>query len=90
MFGFEPDPAYYLAPFHPQAVNAMLGRVRVHEDGSMTCGIVPVYVEPPGRPTLAHGEAAVRIANYVSDITTQAGLPPLIPGEIGQDGIWLH
>lgn len=89
LFGFEPDPAYYLAPFHPQAVNAMLGRVRLHDDGSMSCGFVPVHVEPPGRPALAQGESAARISDYISDITTQAGLAPLTRSEIGKDGVWL-
>jgi poly-gamma-glutamate synthesis protein (capsule biosynthesis protein) len=89
LFGFEPDPAYELAPFHPQAVNAMLGRVRLHDDGSMDCGFIPVHVEPPGRPTLALGESAARIADYILDITTQAGLPSLSRSEIGKDGVWL-
>ena len=35
LFGFAPDPAYFLAPFHPEAVNAMLGRVRINDDGSI-------------------------------------------------------
>ena len=46
-------PAYYLAPFHPEAVNAMLGRVRVNDDGSFQTGFVPVHVEAPGRPRIA-------------------------------------
>ena len=38
LFGFEPDPAYPLAPFHPEAVNALLGRVRVR-DGRLRVGL---------------------------------------------------
>jgi hypothetical protein len=67
----------------------MLGRVRLHDDGTMDCGFIPVHVEPPGRPTLALGESAARIADYILDITTQAGLPSLSRSEIGKDGVWL-
>lgn len=77
LFGFEPDPAYTLAPFHPEAVNAMIGHVRWREDGSLEAGFIPVWVEPPGRPTLARGERAREIACYVEAITERAGLPRL-------------
>jgi poly-gamma-glutamate capsule biosynthesis protein CapA/YwtB (metallophosphatase superfamily) len=76
-FGFEPDPAYFLAPFHPDAVHGMLARV-VIEDGRLAqAGFVPVYVEPPGRPTLARGACADAVLQYVRRISRTAGLPPL-------------
>ena len=62
LFGFTPDPAYFLAPFHPEAVNAMLGRVRVNDDGSFQAGFVPVQVEAPGRPRIAEPHEAQVIA----------------------------
>jgi hypothetical protein len=77
LFGFEPDPAYRLAPFHPQAVNAILGSVHWHSDGHIEAGFIPVYVEPPGRPVIATGSDAKGIIDYVAQITTEAGLPPL-------------
>ena len=77
LFGFEPDPEYYLAPFHPQAVNAMLGCLRVFDDGRMEAGFVPVFVEAPGRPVLANATQVQAIADYIAYITTAAGLPPL-------------
>lgn len=77
LFGFEPDPAYHLAPFHPDAVNAMLGRLRWHADGRIEAGFIPVYVEPPGRPVPADESRARAIGAYVQDITRRAGLPPL-------------
>ncbi len=77
MFGFEPDPDYYLAPFHPQAVNAMLGCLRVSDDGRLQAGFVPVFVEAPGRPVLANPVQAQSLADYIAHITTAAGLPPL-------------
>lgn len=77
LFGFEPDPAYTLAPFHPEAVNAMLGWIDWHGDGRIEAGIVPVHVEPPGRPVLASGQRAAGIARYVERITVAAGLPAI-------------
>ncbi|MGV3512304.1 MAG: CapA family protein [Novosphingobium sp.] len=83
LFGFEPDPAYTLAPFHPDAVNAMLGRLTVHEDGRIEAGIIPVDVLAPGRPVLAAGERKAQIARYIESITTRAGLAPIT---IADDG----
>jgi poly-gamma-glutamate capsule biosynthesis protein CapA/YwtB (metallophosphatase superfamily) len=77
LFGFEPDPAYFLAPFHPEAVHGMLARVLI-EDGRLSAvGFVPVFVEAPGRPTLAQGAAADAVVEYVKRIAREAGLPPL-------------
>lgn len=75
LFGFEPDPAFTLAPFHPEAVNSMLGTVVVHADGSIDVGIIPVDVEAPGRPVLAQGARAKEIAEYIEKIGVAAGLP---------------
>jgi poly-gamma-glutamate synthesis protein (capsule biosynthesis protein) len=83
MFGFEPDPAYTLAPFHPEAVNGFLGRLTLHGDGRIETGIIPVHVEPPGRPVLATGVRADEIAAYVQSITLAAGLPAI---RISSDG----
>ncbi len=74
MFGFEPDPAYTLAPFHPEAVNAMLGKLRWHDDGRLEVFIVPVHVEPPGRPVLADATRAQQIRDYLSAITVAGGM----------------
>jgi len=77
LFGFEPDPEYYLAPFHPQAVNSMLGCVRCYNSGRIEAGFIPVYVEPPGRPVIADRRKAKEIIKYVAEITVKAGLPQL-------------
>lgn len=77
LFGFEPDPAYTLAPFHPEAVNAMIGRLVRRADGALGAGIIPVHVEAPGRPVLATGARAREIADYIEHITVAAGLPPI-------------
>ncbi len=77
MFGFEPDPAYRLAPFHPEAVNAFIGKLHIDAAGKTTASIVPVFVEAPGRPVVAHGDRARTVADYVERITRTAGLPPI-------------
>ncbi|MFV0643941.1 MAG: CapA family protein [Sphingomonadaceae bacterium] len=74
MFGFEPDPAYTLAPFHPEAVNAFLARLLIDTEGRITPGIIPVHIEPPGRPVLADAVRGKEISRYVEEITLMAGL----------------
>jgi poly-gamma-glutamate capsule biosynthesis protein CapA/YwtB (metallophosphatase superfamily) len=76
IFGFEPDPAYELAPFHPEAVNGMVARLAWHADGRLAAGLVPVYVEPPGRPVRAGGERSAEVAKYIARISREAELPP--------------
>lgn len=75
MFGFTPDPAYSLAPFHPQAVHSMLGCVRVQRAGGADIGFIPVHVDPPGRPRACFGAEAEGVVRYVEEITVAAGLP---------------
>ncbi|HEY0682316.1 MAG TPA: CapA family protein [Steroidobacter sp.] len=87
LFGFEPDPAYLLAPFHPEAVNALLGRLHIDANGKVRAGFIPVHVDPPGRPRIAP-DAAQRIADYVQAIGIEAGLPPLTM-QITSEGVWL-
>ncbi|CCA92203.1 CapA family protein [Novosphingobium sp. PP1Y] len=83
LFGFEPDPAYYLAPFHPEAVNAFIGTLALG-DGPPRAAIVPVHVEAPGRPVLAAGPRARAIADYLEKITRDAGLPPIAVNDKGR------
>ncbi len=77
LFGFEPDPAYHLAPFHPEAVNAFLGRLALDQSDGLHTFISPVHVEAPGRPVLANPKRAQEIAAYVERITVASGLPPI-------------
>lgn len=77
LFGFRPDPAYVLAPFHPEAVHAMLGHVRRLPNRELETGFVPVFVEPPGRPVIADQARSQAIIDYVERITREGGLPPL-------------
>jgi poly-gamma-glutamate synthesis protein (capsule biosynthesis protein) len=87
LFGFEPDPAYTLAPFHPEAVNAIVACLVWREDGSVLPGIVPVHVEAPGLPRLADSRHDADVAAYMEKITVLAGLPPI---QFQRDGsVWM-
>lgn len=77
LFGFEPDPAYTLAPFHPEARNGMIGRLRWHADGTVESGFTPVWFEAPGRPVLAEAEQAGSIARYIDTTGHAVGLAAL-------------
>ena len=87
LFGFEPDPAYELAPFHPEAINAMIGCLSWREDGSLVTGVIPVHVEPPGRPVLADAGRSIEIARYLERITLEAGLPAIRLKQ--EPGMWV-
>jgi poly-gamma-glutamate synthesis protein (capsule biosynthesis protein) len=76
IFGFTPDPDYYLAPFHPEAVNGMLGCVRIHA-GGLAAGFIPLHVDAPGRPRACTDHEAAGVVRYIETITQAAGLPPL-------------
>jgi hypothetical protein len=75
LFGFEPDPRYSLAPFHPEAVHGVLGLVIQHDDGTLSTGIVPVHVEPPGRPVCVSDTRADDVVAYLERIAADAALP---------------
>jgi len=77
LFGFEPDPAFHLAPFHPEAVNGFMARLIISPEGKIEARIEPVDVVAPGRPQPAMGDRAAAIRRYVEDITVKAGLPPI-------------
>jgi poly-gamma-glutamate synthesis protein (capsule biosynthesis protein) len=77
LFGFEPDPRYELAPFHPEAVHAALAMVCWRADGSLVAGMVPVFVEPPGKPVCVTDQRADEVVDYVGRIGAAAGLPAL-------------
>jgi poly-gamma-glutamate synthesis protein (capsule biosynthesis protein) len=77
LFGFEPDPAYPLAPFHPEAVNGLIGRLCWHADGRIETGYIPIWFEPPGRPIPAPASHRSDVIAYFANIGSIAGLQAL-------------
>lgn len=77
LFGFKPDPAYPLAPFHPEAVNGLAARLLWHGDGSLQAGFVPLWFEPPGRPIIPNGNLERSVSDHVKAIGPRSGLAPL-------------
>jgi len=77
LFGFEPDPRYPLAPFHPEAVHGILGIAIVHADRRLSTGVVPIFSEPPGRPVCVRDDRADAVMAYLDRIGADAGLPAL-------------
>jgi poly-gamma-glutamate synthesis protein (capsule biosynthesis protein) len=75
LFGFEPDPRYPLAPFHPEAVHGLLGIVIAHADGRLSTGVVPIFSEPPGRAVCVSDDRADAVIAYLERIGAAAGLP---------------
>jgi len=75
LFGFEPDPRFPLAPFHPEAVHGALGIVIADAQGRLEAGVVPLHVEPPGRPVCARDACGEAVVAYLERIGAAAGLP---------------
>jgi poly-gamma-glutamate synthesis protein (capsule biosynthesis protein) len=75
LFGFEPDPRYPLAPFHPEAVHGALGVVIAHANGRLSTGVLPIHVEPPGRPVCVSDDRADGVIAYLERIAATANLP---------------
>lgn len=84
LFGFEPEADYPLAPFHPEAKQAFLGRIDLQTDGNLRASVIPMWIEPPGRPVIATGERAAQVRRYLIDISARAALPPIVVGDDGQ------
>ena len=75
LFGFAPDPDYPTFPFHPEAKNAMIAFCDVNKDGVARAGFIPCWINPNGDPeVLGNNERGQAVANYVEQITRQAGL----------------
>jgi poly-gamma-glutamate synthesis protein (capsule biosynthesis protein) len=75
LFGFVPDPDYPTYPFHPEAKNAVLADCRLRDDGSLSPGFLPCWIQPTGQPeVLGRGERGQAVFDYVADISRRAGL----------------
>jgi poly-gamma-glutamate synthesis protein (capsule biosynthesis protein) len=75
LFGFEPDPAYPLYPFHPEAKNGMVAACHIDANGAISPGFRPIWMTPAGQPEPLGDDARGRaVADYVASISHKAGL----------------
>lgn len=75
LFGFSPDPAMPTYAFHPESRNTAIVVVRVADDGAVTAGFVPCWIDEDARPVpLGDTEEGRRVAGYIEDITREVEL----------------
>ena len=75
LFGFEPDPAMPLYPFHPQSRNTMIAVLEVDEStGELSAGFIPCWIDDDARPVpLGDDAEGRRVAAYVEEISREVG-----------------
>jgi poly-gamma-glutamate synthesis protein (capsule biosynthesis protein) len=75
MFGFEPDPAYPLYPFHPEAKQTIIAKCVVDGQGNVEARFLPAFVNPHYAPEiLTRDERGQQVFEYVERISREAGL----------------
>lgn len=74
LFGFEPDPTYRTYPFHPEAKNTLIACCEFDQEGLLSAGFIPCFVNQHSQPeALGDDERGRAVARYVEDITLKAG-----------------
>ena len=73
LFGFEPDPAMPVYPFHPESRNTLVADLRVHGDGSLSAGFVPCWIDDAARPLPLGRTDGEPVVAYLAEITRRAG-----------------
>jgi poly-gamma-glutamate synthesis protein (capsule biosynthesis protein) len=75
LFGFVPDPDMPFYPFHPESRNTMIASVQVSEDGAVTGGFIPCWIDDRGRPEpRGRHDGGQAVVDYVESISRRAGL----------------
>jgi len=73
-FGFSPDPQMPNYPFHPEGRNTAIAILRVGDDGAITTGFVPCWIDDDARPhPLPHDRAGTKVAAYIESVTREVG-----------------
>ncbi len=74
IFGFEPDPSMPNYNFHPESRNTLIAKVVVSQDGVVSAGFVPCYIDQQVRPEpLARDAGGEQVLDYLKTITAEAG-----------------
>jgi poly-gamma-glutamate synthesis protein (capsule biosynthesis protein) len=74
LYNFDPDPANPTYPFHPESKMTVIAKVLVEEKRVRRVSCVPCIVNQEGAPEIAKGERAVKVCDYLRDITREAKL----------------
>ncbi len=75
LFGFEPDPAMAVYPFHPDSRNTMLASCTFGPGGLRSAGFIPCWIEDNGAPRpLRRCDEGAKVARYIEEITKAGGL----------------
>lgn len=74
LFGFAPDPQMPTYPFHPESRSTALARIEVGDDGGLSAGIIPFWIDDDARPVPA-ADIGRRdaVQDYIRRITAAAG-----------------
>lgn len=73
-FGFTPDPSMPTYPFHPDSRHTIIARVSLADDGTLSAGFVPCYIDRLGRPEpLRATDGGQRVFDYVQRLNHEAG-----------------
>ncbi|MEO5535356.1 MAG: CapA family protein [Pseudolysinimonas sp.] len=84
LFGFEPDPAMPVYPFHPESRNTMIAVLDADDDG-LRAGFIPCWIDDDARP-VPHGDddRGISVTAYIARISREAGFDTTFTW---QDGI---
>lgn len=75
LFGFSPDPAMLNYAFHPESRNTGIARLTIDDDGRLTAGFIPCWINEQAVPVpLTTEEAGRDVVQYLREITEEAEL----------------
>jgi hypothetical protein len=85
LFGFVPDPAMPLYPFHPESRNTMIAVLEVDAaSGELRPGFIPCWIDDDARPVpLGDHAEGRRVAAYVEEITREVELDTVFTWDDG-------
>jgi len=75
LFGFTPDPSMPCYPFHPESRNTMIADCRIGDDGQVSAGLRPCWIDADGVPqALGPGAQGQAVLDYLAGIGRAAGM----------------
>lgn len=81
---FSPDPGRAPFPFPAESRHTVIARVEVDVKGVVSAGFVPCQIDTDAIPHPVAGDAGAAVVDYMSAISSEAGLCPDIRGRDGE------